>query len=73
VCQVSVVEFLCSQEVAVVPGPQLAGLDAVGLEELLVGHAERLADGLGYGPGLGGQRVTVTTTRRSVQLGYLTF
>ena len=51
--QVSIVELLGSQEVAVVPGPHLAGLDAVGLEELLVGHAEGLADGLGYGLGLG--------------------
>ena len=51
--QVSVVEFLRSQEVAVVPGLHLAGLNAVGLEELLVGHAEGLPDGLGDGLGLG--------------------
>lgn len=46
--QVSVVEFLTFQVVAVLAGPQIAGLDAVGLEELLVSHSKRLPDSLGY-------------------------
>jgi len=52
--QVSVVELLTLQVVAVLSGPQVAGLDAAGLKELLVGHAEGLADGLGYDLGLDG-------------------
>lgn len=46
--QVSVVEFLTFQVVAVLAGPQIAGLDAVDLEELLVSHSKRLPDSLGY-------------------------
>lgn len=55
--QVPIVELLCSQVVAVLSRPQLAGLDAIDLEELLVGHAECLAYGLGYGLGLEEERV----------------
>lgn len=45
--QVSVVELLTLQVVTVLARPQVTGLDAAGLEKLLVGHAERLTDGLG--------------------------
>lgn len=45
--EISIVEFLTFQIAAVVPRLQIAGLDAVGLKELLVGHSESLTDRLG--------------------------
>lgn len=56
--QVSVVELLTFQVVAVLARPQIAGLDAIGLKELLVGHSERLADSLGYDLSLDGGEKT---------------
>lgn len=53
--QISVVELLTFQVFTVFAGPQIAGLDAIGLEELLVGHCKRLTDGLGYNLSLGGE------------------
>lgn len=46
--QVSVVELLTLQVVAVLARPQITGLYAIGLQELLVGHSECLANSLGY-------------------------
>lgn len=45
--QISIVEFLTFQIAAVVPRLQIAGLDAIGLKELLVGHSKSLTDSLG--------------------------
>lgn len=53
--QISVVELLTFQVFTVFAGPQIAGLDAIGLEELLVGHCKRLTDGLRYNLSLGGE------------------
>lgn len=53
--QISVVEFLAFQVVTVLARPQIAGLDAAGLEKLLVGHSERLTDSLGYSLSLDGE------------------
>lgn len=53
--QVSIVELLTFQVVAVLARPQIAGLDAVGLKELLVGHSECLTDSLGYDLSLDGE------------------
>lgn len=52
--QVSVVELLSFQVVTVLARPQVADLDAAGLQKLLVGHSKRLPDGLGYGLSLDG-------------------
>lgn len=45
--QIPIVEFLTFQIAAVVPGLQIAGLDAVGIKKLLVSHSESLTDRLG--------------------------
>lgn len=45
--QIPIVEFLTFQIAAVVPGLQIAGLDAVGIKKLLVSHSESLTYGLG--------------------------
>lgn len=45
--QIPIVEFLTFQIAAVVPGLQIAGLDAVGVKKLLVSHSESLTDRLG--------------------------
>ena len=44
--EVVVVHVLSVEQVAVLPLAQVLGVDAVGPEELLVGDAERLTDGL---------------------------
>lgn len=44
--EVVVVHVLSVEQVAVLPLAQVLGVDAVGPEELLVGHAEGLTDGL---------------------------
>lgn len=54
--QVSVIQLLTLQVVAVLSRPQIAGLDAAGLEKLLVGDSERLTDSLGDDLSLGGER-----------------
>lgn len=46
--EVVVVHVLSVEQVAVLPLAQVFGVDAVGPEELLVGDAEGLADGLSY-------------------------
>lgn len=46
--QISVVQFLTFQVVAVLAGLQVRRLHAVFLQKLLVGHPESLTDGLGY-------------------------
>lgn len=46
--QVSVVELLAFQVVTVLARPQIAGFDAIGLKELLVGHTKCLANRLRY-------------------------
>lgn len=46
--QISVVEFLTFQVVAVLAGLQVRRLHAVFVQKLLVGHPESLTDGLGY-------------------------
>lgn len=45
--QISIVEFLTFQIAAVVPRLQIAGLDAIGLKKLLVGHSKSLTNRLG--------------------------
>ncbi len=50
--EVVVVHVLSVEQVAVLPLAQILGVDAVGPEELLVGDAERLTDGLSYQLGL---------------------
>lgn len=45
--QVSVVELLTFQVVAVLARPEVTGFDATGLQELLIGHSERLTNSLG--------------------------
>ena len=50
------IDLLLVQHVLVVHFLEQAGvLDAIGLEELQVGHLERLPDGLGYQVGLEGE------------------
>ena len=44
--EVIIVHFLGVDDVTVLLLTQVLGVDAVGSQELLVGHAERLADGL---------------------------
>lgn len=46
--EVIIVHFLCVDYVTVLFLAQVLWVYTVGSEELLVGHAERLADGLGY-------------------------
>lgn len=53
--QVSIVELLTFQVVAVLARPQITGLDAVGLKELLVGHSKSLTDSLRYDLSLDGE------------------
>lgn len=50
--EVIVVHVLSVEQVAVLPLAQVLGVDAIGPEELLVGDAERLTDGLSYQLGL---------------------
>lgn len=52
--QVCIIELLTFQVVAVLARLQIAGLDATGLKELLVGNSKRLADSLSYDLGLDG-------------------
>lgn len=59
--EVVVVHVLSVEQVAVLPLAQVLGVDAVGPEELLVGHAEGLTDGLSDQLGLrDGGRVIVS-------------
>lgn len=57
--KVIVVHFLGVDDVTVLLLAQVGGVDAVGAQELPVGHAEGLADGLcdELGLGGGGQRL----------------
>lgn len=50
--EVVIVHFLCVDDVTVLFLAQVLWVDAIGTEELLVGHAECLTDGLGYELGL---------------------
>lgn len=54
--KVVIVHFLCVDDVTVLFLAQVLWVDAVGSQELLVGHAERLTDGLGYELGLNPNR-----------------
>lgn len=61
--EVVVVHVLSVEQVAVLPLAQILRVDAVGPEELLVGHAERLTDGLSNQLGLAdGKRRRTTGT-----------
>ena len=53
--QVSVVELLTLQVVTVLAGPQVAGFETVGMQELLIGHSERLTNRLSYRLSLDGE------------------
>lgn len=44
--EVVIIHLLCVQYVTVFFLAEVLGIDPIGLEELLVGHAERLTDGL---------------------------
>lgn len=46
--EVVVVHVLSVEQVAVLPLAKVLGVDAIGPEELLVGDAKRLTDGLSY-------------------------
>lgn len=50
--KVVIVHFLCVDDVTVLFLAQVLWVDAIGSQELLVGHTERLTDGLGYELGL---------------------
>lgn len=67
--EVVVVHVLSVEQVAVLPLAQVLGVDAVGPEELLVGHAEGLTDGLSDQLGLrdGGQ--VMVSNADIIQLG----
>lgn len=60
--EVVVVHVLSVEQVAVLPLAQVLGVDAVSPEELLIGHAEGLPDGLGDELGLR-SRSTILLTR----------
>lgn len=60
--QVSVVELLTFQVVAVLARLQIAGFDAVGLKELLVSHSKSLTDSLGDDLSLDGEEKTQVST-----------
>ncbi len=54
--EVVIIHLLRAQDIAVVFLAEVLGIDPVGSEELLVGHAERLPDGLCDELGLWGRR-----------------
>lgn len=53
--QVSVVELLTFQIVTVLARPQITGLYAIGLQELLIGHSKCLTNSLGDDLSLDGE------------------
>lgn len=57
--EVIVVHFLRVDDVTVLLLTQVLGVNSIGSQELLVGHAERLTNGLGYELSLTAARKTI--------------
>lgn len=69
--EVVVVHVLSVEQVAVLPLAQVLGVDAVGPEELLVGHAEGLTNGLGDQLGLRDVGQVIMSNADIIQLGHV--